>query len=364
MFDTVKDAAIIVDADTGIILDVNAQAESLLKRPREEIIGLRQYELHPPEKKERYKRAFKEHATNSEYVARTGFIVTKTGKHIPVEVVANVFQKGNQRFVLGLFRDIRKRWRAEKKLQEAQKKLQRSYNEVLYFSEMKSNLVTFASHELKTPLVPILGWAELLDKALKAGKKIDDVINQEDVKSILNSAERLNRIINNFLDLGLLEKNSLQIHRQEYKLKDLVQNAIKNIEYFIHSQNNRLSVQVQDDILNVDVFRIEQVFINILSNAIKYSPPQSEIQIKSIREEFNIKIIFTDQGYGFAPEELQTVGLPFTKTRSLKKGGSVTGIGIGLYLSKGIVELHGGKLEVFSEGLDKGSSVVVTLPLE
>ncbi len=479
LFDNVRDAAFIADAETGIILDVNAQAEQLLKRPRSEICGMHQSKLHPPEKAAKYREYFEQDHKDVQPVPKVGYVITSSGKKIPVEILANIYHLNGKTFQLGLFRNISSRRRAEKALQESETKyrtlfentnvgiaitnkagnfievnsaasnllgydfaditkiqssdiyadpadrekligllekqpqllnyevrfkkkngvqfwvilnariirykgkiaflttiididekmrareaLKEAYEDALEISQLKTNLISFVSHELKTPLVPIAGWADVILTALDKGKKIDTIIGKGEIASILNSAKRLERIIDEYLDLGRLEGKKLVLNKKPLHLVKLLAEAVKNVEMLARASNITIHVNVEDVTLDVDGFRIEQVFINILSNAIKYSPLNKEVWISSQKEESFLKVLFVDQGCGFTEEELRGIWRPFVNLASRHKKGMPTGTGIGLYLTKGLVEIHGGTIEIFSPGVDKGSRVEISLPLK
>ncbi|HMF33694.1 MAG TPA: PAS domain S-box protein, partial [Candidatus Lokiarchaeia archaeon] len=265
-------------------------------------------------------------------------------------------QKGEPMLLINI-RDITSRKQAEENLQQL-------YEETLHISQMKSNLLTFASHELKTPLVPILGWTEFLKTSLEKGKNIEEIVGYDEVSSMYNASMRLNRIIENFLDVSRLEAGRFDLQRKMQSAIKLVQIALQNVQRLADSQEMQVNINVQDMDLLVDGFRMEQVFINILTNAIKYSPPRSEIWIESSCDDSFYTFTFTDQGLGFTPEELEDVWRPFSPSFLRKKTEqSVPGTGVGLYLAKGIVELHGGTIEIDSQGRDKGTIVSVAIPV-
>ena len=113
-----------------------------------------------------------------------------------------------------------------------------------------------------------------------------------------------------------------------------------------------------------DRFRIEQVFINILSNAIKYSPDGTEVRLWSKNEDERVIFYCQDQGYGFSEEQMKNLWRPFTRTTSGDKTGGKFSTGIGLYLSKLIVEMHGGGINVDSKGINQGTTVTIFLPVK
>ena len=114
----------------------------------------------------------------------------------------------------------------------------------------------------------------------------------------------------------------------------------------------------------MDGFRMVQVFTNILSNAIKYSPPEQEVSITSAEEGEFFIINFSDKGYGFTSEEMETVWRPFSPRSDQKPAASFfNGAGIGFYLAKTIIEQHGGTISIISPGRNQGSNIRIALPL-
>ncbi|OLS11967.1 MAG: sensor histidine kinase protein [Promethearchaeota archaeon CR_4] len=253
--------------------------------------------------------------------------------------------------------DITERKRAE----EALKKL---YEETLRISEIKSALITFVSHELQTPLVPILGWSDLMQKALNKGLDLNQVVEKEGVESIIRSVNRLFCIINNFLDLDRLQRGTFALKKEQWLVTTLLTNALKEVTEIAQKKNITIKNTCENVAIHVDGFRIEQVFINILSNAIKYSPANTLVEIYSERSESTYSLLFRDQGYGFSPEELRDVWQPFSPVFLRKNDTKIPSTGIGLRLTKGIIEEHGCRIEISSPGLDQGSTVKIGFPLE
>lgn len=247
---------------------------------------------------------------------------------------------------------------------DSMRKYRQLFEDAEKVSEMKSDLITFVTHELKTPLVPIVGWAEFLKSGLEKGKQIGDLIGSREVESILNSATRLTNIIEKFLEMGHLESKEFALYKETCHLGELIQNAIETVTISAQGADINIHNNSQDETLFCDQFRMEQVFINILSNAIKYSPSHTEIWVTSETTGNSCKISFQDQGFGFMPEDIEKAFRPFWRG-PLQQGGSViSSTGIGLYLAKVIVEQHSGTITISSPGPDQGTTVKIFLPLQ
>ncbi len=264
--------------------------------------------------------------------------------------------------LFGTIQDITERKKIE---QEGQMLLEKT----LQISDLKSNLITQAAHELKTPLTAILGWGELLFNAKKQGKSLDTTFDIEDFEIIMRNAERLNDIINDFLDVGRIESGKFVINKQDIDFNEIIENATSAVDYLANQKNITFSTETAPKIsIPVDRRRMEQVLINLLSNAIKYSPEHTQVLIKTRpmelggRKLFEVRII--DEGYGFTNEELAEAMTPFGKAYTIQeKKRVVQGTGLGLFISLRIVEEHGGTLVIKSEGANKGTQVEILLPL-
>ncbi len=251
-----------------------------------------------------------------------------------------------------------------RKLVDSLSKYRQLYEDAISISEMKTNLITFTSHELKTPLVPILGWADFLKSGIERGKEIKDLIGIEEVDSIHRSAKRLTKIIETFLDLGALEAKKIELKKENNQITDIIAGAIQNVSLSAKSADIKIINLVESTKIFCDQFRMEQVFINILSNTIKYSPNGTEVKLSSKIQNERISIFCQDQGDGFSAEQLKTLWRPFIRTFSLEKGRREFSTGIGLYLSKLIVEMHGGEIDVDSKGTNQGTIVTIALPIK
>ena len=238
------------------------------------------------------------------------------------------------------------------------------YESSLALSQMKTNLLTFAAHELKTPLIPIFGWIDLIKSHLEKGHSLDSVVGYEEISSIYNSATRLVTLVENFLDVNRIEMGCLELECNYRPSENFIQNALEAVGPLAESVNIQIHTDLQHSVVWVDALRIEQVLINILSNSIKFSPPGSEIWIFSECSEQTCTVTIIDLGLGLSPGELQEIWHPFSTSFLHKNDGQyVPGTGVGLYITKGIVEQHGGSIQIDSTGKDLGTTVRITLPL-
>lgn len=235
------------------------------------------------------------------------------------------------------------------------------YREAQEAIHIRDAFLSVASHELKTPLTSLLGFLDLLHRRVTPGTVIGDR-EQRRIQVATEQAHRLHKMVTSLLDLSRLQTGQLSIERDLVDLGALIQRIGDEVEATL-PHNHRLLVETPDDPLLVvgDDLRLEQVVQNLLQNAVKYSPSGGEITIRAESDEHAARLIVRDQGLGIPHEALNLIFSRFYRAANTASY-QVSGMGVGLYVVKQIVELHGGQVEVESaEG--EGSTFVITLPL-
>lgn len=226
-------------------------------------------------------------------------------------------------------------------------------SEILKAEETKNDFISSVSHELRTPLTAIKGWGE----TILTGSFEDKEEIEKGLKVILRETDRLKNMVDELLDFSKLEGNKLVLNMEKTDIKEEIEEILRL--YDGRAKKERISLQSKftENIpeLSVDRNRFKQVIINILDNAMKFSPKDSNIliNVSTLENELIIEII--DNGYGIAKEDLPKIKDKFFKGNS-KKSGS----GIGLAVCDKIIKLHGGSLELKSE-LNKGTNVIIKL---
>ena len=247
------------------------------------------------------------------------------------------------------FIDISDRIEAEQRLKE--------------INRLKSELLRRASHELRTPLTSINGAVELL---LTTFKKDFDETTEEFLNIIKKGGKRLENLIKDLLNVSNLQTEIVEINKLREDIVKLIIDSIDEIEIFAKERDININFNQEESIyIDVDKNKIRQVFVNLLMNAIKYTPPKGEVSIKiEIPTEDSIDIVIKDTGIGFTEEEKKIIFKQFGKIERFGQGFDVNteGSGLGLYISKELVELHSGNLWVESEGRNKGSSFIIRIP--
>jgi PAS domain S-box-containing protein len=224
---------------------------------------------------------------------------------------------------------------------------------------LKKFLATF-SHELRSPLNSIIGFSDLL--AQQTGD-LTASTTQEFMKNINASGRHLQQIINDILDLSKIEAGTMDLHIASYPVSYFEESVRRVLAAAIAAKAVRLDFTFAPDIedLVVDQTRFKQILINLVSNAIKFSNPRGTVAVTSERVANDLQFVVRDQGIGIKPEELPSLFRPFRQAASGKEYNQ-QGMGLGLAISKKLVELHGGTIWVESEW-GRGTRVCFKVPM-
>ncbi|MGB6671161.1 MAG: HAMP domain-containing sensor histidine kinase, partial [Candidatus Nitrosopolaris sp.] len=240
------------------------------------------------------------------------------------------------------------------------------YEQLKIHDRMQQEFINVAAHELRTPIQPIISLTEMLRSQIK------DFKQQEMLEVTIRNAKRLQRLTNDILDVTIIEGRSLELNKEEFNLNEVVINAMNDIELgrdFLNNKNIKLSYNPHLDILiQADKGRISQVISNLLSNAIKFTPEGTTLvsieKDKSCNNNNNnnnnnktVIVSVKDSGQGIDSSILPRL---FTKFASK----SYRGTGLGLFISKGIIEAHGGKIWGENNPDSRGAKFSFNLPVE
>ncbi|MCK9477426.1 MAG: ATP-binding protein [Candidatus Muirbacterium halophilum] len=231
--------------------------------------------------------------------------------------------------------------------------------------DFKNQIISNVSHELKTPLTSIKAYTETIIDMVKEEKSVKDKKNYIEFLSVISSeSERLLNIIVDILDTSKLESGKVNLNLTQISIKDIIDRIVTGLEGFIKEKNiiiEKLYSDEQDYIINIDQTKIEQVFYNIISNAIKYNVKEGKIIFDIKKTSKNIVITVKDTGVGIDKKNLKNVFDKFFRedTEATKEAG---GFGLGLNIVKNIIMLHKGKINIDSIK-DKGTEIIIKLPL-
>ena len=221
------------------------------------------------------------------------------------------------------------------------------------------DFIAVLAHELRNPLAPIRNAAQLMAR-LPADHPSQAAMRE----MIERQTAQLTRIVDDILDMARITKGVIAIERLAVDLDRMLDTAIETAHPQIEERKHRLTVErrAHGVMINGDAHRITQVLVNLLSNAVRYTPPGGDIAIVVDREENAVTIRVRDNGRGIDPELKERIFDMFVRGRDAKADKN-SGLGVGLALARKIVELHGGAIDVHSEGAGRGSEFVVRLPV-
>jgi two-component system sensor histidine kinase KdpD len=222
---------------------------------------------------------------------------------------------------------------------------------------MRSSLLSSVSHDLRTPLAVITGATSSLVEGVTT---LEPATRVELAQTAYDEAVRLNRLLGNLLDMTRLESGAVQVHKEWQPLEEVVGAALTRLDERLRDHPVTTALPPDLPLVPLDSVLIEQVLINLLENAIKYTPPGSSIELSATGARDAVTVTMADHGSGIPPGDVQRIFDKFYRARS---GDGSGGVGLGLTICRGIVEAHGGRIWV--ENRPEGGAVFrFTLPLE
>jgi two-component system NtrC family sensor kinase len=250
--------------------------------------------------------------------------------------------------------------RLEEELRDSYVKLENAYAELKENDEMKSEFISTASHELRTPLTVINSYIEMFEEGVLG--ELNDT-QREKIRIIRSQTEHMIRLVEDMLDTSRLESRKLKIHKSPIKIEEIAMKVLQELSRLAGLKEQTVSLAVEGDLLEIegDERRVKQVFNNLLTNAIKYTPDKGKINVLIKNEPQQIRVLISDDGIGIAKKDQNKIFQKFFTGSGSSLTRESGRMGLGLAIAKGIVEAHEGSIWVESE-VGKGSTFVFTLP--
>lgn len=238
-------------------------------------------------------------------------------------------------------------------------KEQRAREEAEVANRLRDEFMATVSHELRTPLNSILGWARMMK-----GGTLDEVQMTKALRTIIKNSETQNRLIEDLLDVARIISGRLELEKVRLDVSEVVSHSVESVRPAADAKNISIGLLVEDTggacRVEGDRARLEQVFSNLLTNAVKFTPENGTIEVSILRKSANVEIIVTDSGTGISPQFLPMVFERFRQDAVTQNNKG--GLGLGLAVVRNLVELHGGSAKAVSGGAGQGASFFVYLP--
>lgn len=357
LFQSAQDGILILDAQTGRIIDANAFMSALLGLEPGELVGKELHEIGLPHDTGANKRAFRELQENG-YIRYDHLpLQNRRGETVPVEFVSNVYYENQRPLARCNVRDISQRSRLEQQIA-------RQVEALTDESRRKDEFLAMLSHELRNPLAPIRAAMQLL----KLEERGSENLSRRQVREIIErQLANLTKLISDLLEVSRVVNGRIRLHQQAVDLNQVVRHALETAQPLIEQRRHELLVNVGSDPVwvSADATRLEEIFVNLLDNAAKYTNPGGRIEVccEHAGEQNHAQVRVRDNGVGIDEKLLPQIFDLFTQAdRSLDRAAG--GLGIGLSLAQRLVALHSGSIEAHSPppGQSRGSEFVVRLP--
>ena len=352
LFEAAHDGILILDAASLKITHVNPFLTDLLDYPAEHFLGKELWEIGFLSDKQASRSAMQQLDERGSLRYESLPLEDRHGKKHPVEMVANLYQEDHHPVIQCNIRDISERSRLET-LQRGQAA------ELSDLHRRKDEFLAMLSHELRSPLAPIANAVQLL--GLQRGS--ENRIQQQARGIIERQLKQLQHLVDDLLEVSRLTTGKVQLRRERVAMCSIVESAVETVRPLIEQRRQELTVSLPTEPiwLYADAARLEQVVVNLLSNAAKYTAEGGHVWLTVQQEGPSCVLRVRDTGVGISPTLLPRIFDLFTQAeRSLDR--SQGGLGIGLALVQRLTELHEGTVEA-SSVLGEGSEFVVRLPI-
>ena len=351
LFETARDGILILDSSDGQITDANPYIIELLGYSTGELIGKELWQIGLFQDIEASQAAFQELQQEGYIRYHDLPLETKSGRKAEVEFISNVYNVNHHSVIQCNIRDITERRQLEHAEAQAEA--------LADLHRRKDEFLAMLSHELRNPLAAITNAVQILDL-----QKEEHPLQEKAKAIIRRQARNLVVLVNDLLEVSRILGGRIQLHQEDLDARGIVQEAVETTRPLIdqHKHELTLSLPTEPIWLHADALRLEEVIVNLLTNAAKYTPDGGHIWLLLQQEGEQMVLRVRDTGIGIAADSLPHIFELFTQApRSLDR--SQGGLGVGLAVVCKLVEMHGGTVGAQSAGSGKGSEFIVRLPV-
>ncbi|MFA5107183.1 MAG: GAF domain-containing sensor histidine kinase [Patescibacteria group bacterium] len=294
--------------------------------------------------------------SEKEIIGSIVFVIQKSKKEVSEDEIQMMESLADQ---MGI---VTRNLKLVEELRLTNTELAKANDHLKQLDEAKNEFISIASHQLRTPLTGIQGWLSMLVDG-DFGKIDEEKLNI--LKQVLDASKRMVRMVNLFLNITKIEAGKFVLDKKPAQIEELIQTEL--IEIIKVAEEKGLKLEYKKPAkklpaLMVDSDKLKDVILNLVDNAIKYTP-QGSVTVSVQKINGNISVSVKDTGRGIPPDDAKRLFTKFVRGEGIAQV-QPDGSGLGLYIAKRIVDAHGGQIWVESEGLGKGSTFIFTLPVE
>lgn len=245
-------------------------------------------------------------------------------------------------------------------LEEKNAELEEALKKLAADNAAKNEFIAALSHELRNPLAPVV---HALDRM-----RLETKLGPDETRQIIDGmsahVRTIVRLLDDLLDISRITRRKIRLRTENIALQSAVHQAVETVQPLIDARHHTLllSMPANPCIVHADPTRLQQILVNILNNAARYTPPHGKIDLSVEAREGECRVSVRDNGSGVDPAMLEAIFKPFVQIAHIKNDNSSEGLGIGLALTKQLVELHGGRIWAESGGAGRGSEIIFVLP--
>lgn len=348
-----SDDAIVSKTLDGRILSWNRGAQRIFGYRSEEVIGQPITVIVPPELYEEEQRILEAVRCGRRIDHFDTVRITKDGRRIPISLTVSPVRDTNGTVVAAskVARDISERKLVEQALQRSEEALREA-------DRRKDEFLALLAHELRNPLAPIsyaVAASRTPGLTAEQRQRADEIVDRQ--------LAHMSRLLDDLLDISRIKHGTLELKKCPVELRAIVDTAVETARPYLEAKQHTLALELSQPSprLEADAVRLAQVFSNLLINAAKYTEPGGHIRLRAFEEGGEVVLAVSDNGLGISAEMLPRLFTLFAQDRSAREHAQ-GGLGVGLSLVRGLVNLHGGCVEARSEGVGRGCEFVVRLP--
>jgi len=355
LVETMNEGAATLTAD-GVVLYGNRRLAALLELSPARLVGARLASCLVPEDRARLESMMR--TCGDECASGELTLLTSTGRTLPIHASFSSLRLDGMQLCCAIVTDVSLA-KHHAALEAAAQQVREANDRLRRADQRKDEFLATLAHELRNPLAPIRAAASIAKSPYVTEAQLrwsHDVIERQ--------VQHMALLLDDLLDVSRITQGKLEVRRETVELVAIIDTAVETARPLIDMRGHRLTVALPEQAvhLNADALRLAQVFANILTNAAKYTEPNGRIDLTASVDGSTVLVKVRDSGIGIAPEMLPRVFDMFSQaTTALDRAEG--GLGIGLALVKGLVDLHGGSIEVRSDGLGRGSEFIVSLPV-